>query len=191
MSLSFELVETEPQIAELAAMADEIWHEYWPAIIGEDQTDYMVEQFQSVSAIKRDRSDHNYRYWIIREQDGHAVGYTGGAAQDVNAAVHDASQQQSHVVDARWPRRFFISKIYLYAHERGKHYASRVIEFYEDLCRDEGLSALYLTVNRDNELGVRAYKGRGFEVVECVDTPIGQGFVMTDYIMAKEVLACQ
>jgi GNAT superfamily N-acetyltransferase len=79
----------------------------------------------------------------------------------------------------------FISKIYLYAQERGKHYASRVIEFYEAACHAEGMSGMYLTVNRGNELGVRAYLGRGFVVVEELAADIGEGFVMDDYIMAK------
>ena len=32
--MRFEPVGTEDQIKQLAAMADEIWHEYWPALIG-------------------------------------------------------------------------------------------------------------------------------------------------------------
>lgn len=188
MALTFCPVETEEQLDELVKMADEIWHEYWPAIIGPAQTDYMVEQFQSREAIVRDMNEHAYRYWILREEDGHAVGYTGGATEKMTGdAAHDATIHHSDKMDESWPARFFISKIYLYKQERGKHYASRVIEFYEQLCRDEGLPVMYLTVNRDNELGVRAYKGRGFQVLEAADNPIGEGFVMTDYIMAKEI----
>lgn len=188
MALTFQPVRTDEEIARLAQVADTIWHEYWPAIIGTAQTDYMVEKFQSVSAITRDIAQHDYRYWMLVDEDGRTVGFTGGATERMTGdAAHDAAIHHSDVVDGRWRKRFFISKIYLYAAERGKHYASRVIEFYEQLCSDEGLPAMYLTVNRDNELGVRAYKGRGFAVVDEGDTDIGQGFLMTDYIMAKEI----
>ena len=36
-------------------------------------------------------------------------------------------------------------------------------------------------------LGIRAYEGNGFFVVDKHASPIGKGFVMDDYIMAKEI----
>ena len=44
---------------------------------------------------------------------------------------------------------------------------------------------MYLTVNKGNDLGVRAYRGNGFSVIDAVETDIGQGFIMDDYIMEK------
>ena len=46
---------------------------------------------------------------------------------------------------------------------------------------------MYLTVNKHNELGVRAYNGTGFEVIDAVETDIGEGFIMDDYIMERPV----
>lgn len=174
--MRFEPVETDGQKELLAKAADEIWHEYWPPLIGAEQTDYMVDSFQSRTAIERDMAEHAYEYWLLyaSEEEGGApgegerlVGYTGG---------HVESETN----------RFFISKIYLYAAERGKHFATRVIEHYVTLCRARGLSAMYLTVNKHNELGVRAYKGNGFEVIDAVETDIGEGFIMDDFIMEKQ-----
>ena len=54
MSIAFDPVRTADDRQRLAALADEIWHEYWPALIGDAQTDYMVENFQSLEAIERD-----------------------------------------------------------------------------------------------------------------------------------------
>lgn len=165
----FEKVETPEQQEELAALAAEIWQEYWPALIGQAQTDYMVEQFQSLPAIRRDMAEHAYEYWLVRAaDDGRAVGYTGGHVEPET-------------------NRFFVSKIYLRAAERGKHFASAIIAFYEQLARERGLGALYLTVNKGNELGIRAYRGKGFATIDAVETDIGQGFVMDDYIMEKRV----
>ena len=42
MGVRFVAVETDEDQEKLAKLADEIWHEYWPAIIGDAQTDYMV-----------------------------------------------------------------------------------------------------------------------------------------------------
>ena len=187
MSLAFEAVEDDQGISDLAGMAREIWNEYWPPIIGQDQTDYMVDLFQSEDAIRNDIDCNGYRYWFMHAEDGRLVGYTGGATETMTGdPEHDARIHHSDAVDARYPTRFFISKVYLYEQERGKHYASQAIDFYSKLIEEEGLPAMYLTVNRDNELGVRAYLGCGFYTIEDVDNPIGEGFVMTDHIMVKE-----
>ena len=82
MTIEFVPVETPEDRAALAALASEIWHEYWPALIGEAQTDYMVEQFQSLEAIERDLAEHAYEYWFLRAaEDGRTVGYTGGRVE--------------------------------------------------------------------------------------------------------------
>ena len=99
MSLSFVPVRSQADQELLARIAGEIWRGYWPAIIGEGQTEYMVEKFQSLEAIKRDMAEHDYEYWLLvaTEQDDDGiekgiVGFTGG---------HDEFETN----------RFFISKI--------------------------------------------------------------------------------
>ena len=171
MSVSFIPVKTAADQQLLATMAGEIWREYWPARIGEAQTEYMVEKFQSLQAIKRDMAENDYEYWFLvateHDEDGSEksiVGFTGG---------HNEPETN----------RFFISKIYLFADARGHGYARRVVEFYEDLCFARGFDAMYLTVNKYNELGIRAYEGTGFETIDSVETDIGEGFIMDDYIM--------
>lgn len=167
MDVRFEAVKTDADQEKLAKLADEIWHEYWPALIGAAQTDYMVEQFQSLEAIKRDMAEHAYEYWFVVDEAGKTVGYTGGREEPETS-------------------RYFISKIYLLAEERSKHYASQIIEFYVELCRNRDLHSMYLTVNKHNELGIRAYLGKGFVTIESVVNDIGNGFVMDDYVMEKE-----
>ena len=169
MGIAFVPIKSEEDQRHLAALADHIWHEYWPNLIGQAQTDYMVEQFQSLEAIERDMREHAYEYWFLRdEDDGDIVGYTGGHMEPET-------------------NRFFISKIYLLASERGKGFARRTIEFYENLCQARGLEAMYLTVNKGNDLGVRAYQGTGFITIDSVETDIGQGFIMDDFIMEKRL----
>lgn len=167
--VEFISVETPEDRQHLAALADEIWHEYWPTLIGSEQTDYMVEQFQSLNAIERSIREDAYEYWFLRdENDGRIVGYTGGHAEPAT-------------------NRYFISKIYLLKDERGHGFASATIRFYENICRERGFDAMYLTVNKQNELAVRAYVGKGFETIDAVETDIGSGFIMDDYIMEKAV----
>lgn len=188
MALTYHQVTTAEDIETLANQADEIWHEYWPALIGPGQTDYMVEQFQSVAALTRDIGENGYLYFLIYDEEGTAVGYTGGRYEDYSDdPMGKAACAHGEEMAKRYAKRVFISKIYLYAAQRGKHYASRIIEFWEDKARENGLEALYLTVNKGNDLGVRAYLGRGFETIEALEADIGNGYIMDDFIMAKAV----
>lgn len=172
MKVTFVPVEEGSDQEKLAEMARAIWNEYWPPLIGQEQVDYMVENFQSLGAIKADMAENGYEYWFLKAEEENGadriVGYTGG---------HEEPETN----------RYFISKIYLLAEERGRGFASKTIRFYEDLCIERGLRAMYLTVNKHNELGIRAYKGKGFETIDAVETDIGNGFVMDDFIMEKAV----
>ena len=108
-----------------------------------------------------------YEYWFVVDEAGKTVGYTGGCEEPQTS-------------------RYFISKIYLLVEERGKHYASQIIGFYTDICRARDLHSMYLTVNKHNDLGIRAYYGKGFVTIESVKNDIGNGFAMDDYVMEKE-----
>lgn len=181
MSVSFRQVERDEEVEALAHMAYVIWNEYWPALIGQEQTDYMVEKFQSLNAFRTDIADNGYEYWFIMEQDDETPAELGQASPAPHIVGYTGGHREAET------NRFFISKIYLLKEHRGKGLCSATIRFYEELCRNRGLGAMYLTVNKANEMGLRAYKGNGFEVIDAVETDIGEGFIMDDYIMEKKV----
>lgn len=185
--LTYHLVKTESDIACTTALAHEIWHEYWPDLIGEKQTTYMVENFQSAKAIANDIAEHEYLYYLVSDETNTLVGYTAAVPERFTSPDDELASTHGTKVSEHFLNRLFISKIYLKADQRGKHYASRIIEFCEEYCRSHDLEGMYLTVNRDNELGIRAYLGRGFSIYEDVAAPIGDGFVMDDHIMGKSV----
>lgn len=163
--MQFIPVKTNEDIKELATMASVIWREYWPQLIGQEQTEYMVQNFQSEQALKSALDNEGYLYWLLVDE-GRTVGYTG-ARPEVDAG------------------KLFISKIYLYAAERGKGFASQVMRFYETYCREHEIPVMYLTVNKGNTLALRAYESSGFKIAENLVLDIGGGFIMDDYSMEK------
>ncbi len=194
MTVKFIPVTTEEDINYLARLAYNIWNEYWPDRIGQAQTDYMLEKFHSVDAMKRDMAENDYEYWFICETDddnetGTPNAADNGAPMPLPASVCGRllGYTGGHVEPET--NRYFISKVYLLAAERGHGFASQTIAFYDDLCRSRGLDAMYLTVNKDNDLGIRAYEGKGFVTIDATETDIGEGFIMDDYIMEKPVEA--
>ena len=151
------------EIPVLAALADAIWHEYFPCILTEEQIDYMVDRFQSEHAMREQVSDHGYRYYFI-ESDGMVIGYTGIVPEG---------------------DRLFISKVYLKKEHRGKGLGTQALKSIFSICEDEGFKSAYLTVNKGNQKAITAYERNGFRTVRSQVTDIGKGFVMDDYVMEK------
>lgn len=79
--------------------------------------------------------------------------------------------------------RLFLSKLYLNKESRRKGMAKEIINMLS-----KGNKSIYLTVNKYNKTAITAYKKLGFKIIDSVITPIGEGFVMDDYIMEKELL---
>ena len=51
-----------------------------------------------------------------------------------------------------------------------------------EVCREKGLSSIYLTVNKHNS-SKQVYEALGFKTTREEVTDIGHGVVMDDYIM--------
>ena len=164
-TVAFYPVKTEKNIKELCCLAEKIWHEHFTPIIGAAQVDYMVERFQSVPAVTQQLKE-GYAYYLLL-LEGRAVGYMG---------VHEEEES------------LFLSKLYLSRENRGKGYSRQALNFLEDLCRQRGLTKIWLTVNRRNDKTIAAYKAMGLTVAREQKTDIGGGFVMDDYIMEKPVV---
>ncbi|MCM1382704.1 MAG: GNAT family N-acetyltransferase [Muribaculaceae bacterium] len=158
-------VKTKDQIERTAALADEIWHEWFPRILSAEQIDYMVEKFQSAAAMTRQISEENYRYFIIRKGES-CIGYT--------AIKPDGDS-------------LFLSKIYIKKEHRGNGYGKEVFEFLKNICREEGFTSIWLTVNKYNESSIAVYKKIGFELFGEGVADIGGGFVMDDYYFRLKV----
>lgn len=155
----------EADLAPLASLAREIWNEYYVSLIGQAQVDYMLEQFQSVSAMRRQLAE-GYEYFVVREA-GRLIGYM---------AVKPETEE----------RRLFISKFYLHKASRGSGTGRLCMEFLEKLAHQRGLKRLWLTVNKENP-SVKVYERLGFRIAADIVMDIGNGFVMDDYRMEKSL----
>ncbi|MDD5952133.1 MAG: GNAT family N-acetyltransferase [Oscillospiraceae bacterium] len=165
MQITFLPVTQPEQIDTLAALAKEIWQEHFTPILKPGQVDYMVEKFQSVPAMTEQIQHGGYRYFLLQKGTV-PIGYTGVKSEN---------------------GKLFLSKLYLQKQHRGKGYASKAFAFLESLCQKEGLSAIWLTVNRYNTDTIAIYKKKGFSVIRTQVTDIGGGYVMDDYVMEKPV----
>ena len=154
-------VEDDESIQKLSKIADEVWHQHFSTILSPEQIDYMVDKFQSVKAMTEQMRSSGYEYYFI-EVDGITVGYTGIRPEE---------------------EKLFLSKLYILKQYRGKQYASHAFKFLKEICKERGLHAIWLTVNRYNYDTIHIYEKKGFQTIRTQVSDIGNGFVMDDYVM--------
>ncbi len=167
VAMEYVCVNTPRQIEELAEMGGRIFGEYYLAIgiHSKEQNDYMIERFFSEKVIARQMAEKGYEYYFFCD-NGRKIGF---------CAVQPADG------------KLFLSKLYLESAERGKGYGKEALGFIEGLCAGQGLTAVWLTVNRGNAASVEFYLRNGFKILRSEDNDIGQGYVMNDYVMELAV----
>lgn len=157
--------ENEQQLIQLAETAKEIWNEYFISIITQEQIDYMVDKFQSYPALKKAIKEEHYTYFLAYEGDT-MIGFCGVKPDK---------------------ERLFLSKLYLKKACRGKGYASRLLKQAIAFAKEQKLTKIYLTCNKFNTHSLDVYKKKGFYEIDAVQTDIGHGFIMDDYILQMDI----
>jgi ribosomal protein S18 acetylase RimI-like enzyme len=150
-------------VTELACV---IWNEHYTPLIGKQQVDYMLARFQNGPAV-REQIAAGYRYYLVAHR-GRSVGYFALVPWP------EASSAQ-------------LSKIYVSKEQRGRGLGRAIVAFAVRDCLRMGIGKLWLTVNRHNTGSISFYERLGFVKVESIVQEIGQGFVMDDYRMVKEI----
>ncbi len=164
MVMNIREIFSEADVRRLTKVAREVWREANVAFCTPEQVEYMIEKYQSFEAISGQLM-HGYRYFLI-EEDGNILGYFGVQPQG---------------------ERLFLSKFYILKQNRGQGLFSLGLQRMIEICEEDGLESIYLTVNRNNNHAYEVYLAKGFKVIAEEDNPIGEGFEMNDYIMELEV----
>ncbi|AUP81126.1 GNAT family N-acetyltransferase [Flavivirga eckloniae] len=149
---------------QIEKLADIIWREHYIPIVGKPQIDYMLDKYQSATAIEEQVVNGQGYFLIIYEDE--FVGYLS-IKKEVNA--------------------LFLSKIYVLSNYRGKKIGKAAMAFIVEKAKSYQLKSIRLTVNINNTGSIKAYEKLGFVNVGPLVTDIGNGFVMDDYQMVKTV----
>ena len=160
---AFVRVTTAAQMAEVEALAREIWPQHYVPVVSREQIDYMLDKFQSSRAIREQIESGGYEYYLLE-----------GAAY--LALVPDVAAG-----------RMQLSKIYVRKERRGAGLGAAMVALAVARCRERGCRELWLTVNKRNAGSILFYKRHGFQITAALETDIGGGFVMDDWQMAMAV----
>ncbi|WP_191859129.1 GNAT family N-acetyltransferase [Hanstruepera ponticola] len=143
-------------------LAHKIWNQHYEPIIGQDQVNYMVDKFQSESAITKQLED-GYLYFLIEHQSK-PCGYL--------ALVPNKSEN-----------KLMISKIYVDIDYRGLSLGTKLLEFTIKKAKTESFKTIWLTVNKYNTNSIKWYEKKGFRIIKEIVMDIGNGYVMDDYLL--------
>ena len=160
---------SEEHLPALAELAGVIWRQHYPGIISHEQIDYMLGKMYSLETLRADlRSQRIHFYRLIVA--GRMAGFAAIGPLDM-------------------PGDWKIHKLYLLPELHGCGLGSRLLQHCESEARRFGAKHLILAVNKHNARPITAYQHNGFAVVKSVVTDFGDGFVMDDFIMAKDLMA--
>ncbi len=169
---SFVEIRDEIGINTLCTLAETIWYEFFPSIISMSQIEYMLKKFLSAEAIAQDLKS-GFRYFLCKDGREY-VGFI-------------AVQPKTEMSSGGGRRRLFLSKLYLIQENRGIHLCSKMIRKVQQEARDAGCEDIFLTVNKYNSHAIDVYYHYGFRKDKSVETDIGGGFIMDDYVMSCPV----
>jgi GNAT superfamily N-acetyltransferase len=154
------------QIPLVQALAHDIWHRHYPGILSVGQIDYMLERGYARDALLRFVTERDAGL-ALAHHDGEAAGF--------------AAWYRSGAATTK------LDKLYVRPQLHGAGIGRALIEHVAESARAAGCRALTLNVNRGNVSAIRAYERCGFDIRDRGDFPIGNGFVMEDFIMVREL----
>ena len=161
-----KITELQPENAKrLAELAKPIWEEHYTPIIGAKQVSYMLEKFQSETAVLTQLTE-GYRYF----------------------EVYDSKQLLGYfAIQLRDSDNLFISKFYLNNQARGRGLGKAMLQYIEELAADSGCQHIDLTVNKYNP-AYDIYLKLGFVNQGSAEFDIGEGYIMDDFLMRKHLV---
>ena len=158
---------TETDVPAIARLAGLIWRSHYPGIISTEQIEYMLAKMYSLETLREEIRLRSIRYERLL------------AGQELAGfASHGPTEQ---------PKLFKLHKIYLHPAWQGRGLGSLLLRHCEGQAGQSGAERLVLTVNKRNKRAIAVYQRNGFAITDSVVTDIGGGFVMEDYVMAKEL----
>jgi diamine N-acetyltransferase len=151
----------------VARLAHEIWHRHYPGIIPVAQIDYMLARSYNLEALA-DYLTRPDAGLALAMRDEAPVGFVGWFRLEPPASMK-------------------LDKLYVVPEHHGAGIGRALIEHVVMQARAAACSRITLNVNRGNAGSIRAYERCGFVISERGDFPIGNGYVMEDFIMVRQL----
>jgi len=159
---------TAAELPTVIDLAHRIWPRYYPSIISPAQIDYMLSVWYNLSTMQSEVASQKVSYALI-ESATTPIGYLGYETQPDSPVL-------------------FLSKLYLLPEHHGQGHGRLALDWLQHQALATGHTGLRLRVNKHNAPAIRAYLRAGFHFAEDICSDIGNGFVMDDFVMEKNLI---
>lgn len=160
---------TEADLPNIQRIAYQTWPSTFAEILLPEQITYMLEMMYSLDSLKRQIDEKNHVFLLAQENsDGPVLGFIS----------YELNYQQQPGTK--------IHKIYLLPASQGKGVGRLLIEAVANVATAHQNDRLSLNVNRHNK-AIQFYERMGFRHVATEVIDIGNGYLMDDYVMEKDL----
>lgn len=163
---------TQATVTEIP-LVQTIAYQTWPATFGEilspEQIQYMLDIMYSTEALHQQM--HEKKHVFLLAQEVESNDYLGFVSYE----IHYTSQPKTK-----------IHKLYLLPACQGKGIGRLLIDEVANRALAHANKALLLNVNKHNK-AIQFYERLGFKTVDTETIDIGNGFIMDDRVMEKQL----
>jgi ribosomal protein S18 acetylase RimI-like enzyme len=153
----------QSHIDKISELAHAIWNDHYVPIIGQEQVDYMLAEMYNKENLKLQLEVNKHQFYMIHK-DQVCVGF-----------MSVSSNNQAD---------YFLHKFYIHHHESSNGIGTECLNILIELLKPKKLT---LTVNRQNYKSINFYFKNGFVIDRVEDFDIGNGFVMNDFVMVRNI----
>jgi diamine N-acetyltransferase len=158
---------TESDFATLPQLARLIWFAHYAGVVSKEQIEYMLAGCFTAENLRRYVKSEE-RWFEILKVNSDAVGYCSYAL----AGTDDELK---------------LEQLYLLPVWQGCGLGALMLRHIESRARALHCRTLMLQVNKRNARSVAFYRKSGFTVREAASFDIGNGYVIDDYVMEKQL----
>lgn len=148
-------------------IANITWPITYGSILSKEQLEYMLDLIYSNEALTTQYQNKKQLFYLIYDEDS-VIGFIG-----IEHHYKDEAVTKIH-------------KIYLLPETQGKGIGKNIIATIEEMAFANKSKVLSLNVNRFNK-ALNFYQKVGFKVVDEANIKIGNGYLMEDYVMEKNL----
>lgn len=148
-------------------IAAETWPVTYGSILSKEQIDYMFGKMYAIEALEEQGTSKGHHF-ILAQEDTHFLGFA------------------SYELDYQNAGKTKIHKAYILPSAQGKGIGRILFSEIEAIAKQNNNNIISLNVNRFNS-AINFYDKIGFIKVAEEDIEIGNGYLMEDFVLEKEI----
>jgi ribosomal protein S18 acetylase RimI-like enzyme len=158
---------SEKDIPFISEIASQTWPHTFKDILSPKQIEYMLDMMYSLGSLTKQVRDKNHVFYLAKDENK----FVGYVSYELNCPTAYKTK---------------IHKIYILPSVQGKGVGKLLMNKVAEIALKNNNTILSLNVNRENK-AIDFYEKYGFVKVGKEDIDIGNGFLMEDFIMEKQL----